>query len=90
MLKVFENIVCPLVEFTTVTVMVPTTVRAVVSIVSMPETVAVMPSNETDLENVIVCVVAWTGDMAARRISVKPRIDGLSISTLQSGLRKSD
>ena len=81
-LIVLEKIVWPLVEFTTVSVIVPTTVLAVVSIVSMPETDAVIPSNETDLENVIVWVDACTGPIAVMTKSVIARIDGFSIVVL--------
>ncbi len=55
---VMKNRVCPLVELTTSIVIDPVKVFAVVSTVSVPETEAVIPSNETVLEKVMVWEVA--------------------------------
>jgi hypothetical protein len=71
---VCEKIVFPLVEFVTRIVIIPVRVLAVVSTVRVAEMDAVILSNETVLENVIVWVVAWTGDRAASIISVVARV----------------
>ncbi len=69
-----EKIVFPLVEFVTRIVIIPVRVFAVVSTVRVAEMDAVILSNETVLENVIVWVVAWTGARAASSISVVARV----------------
>jgi hypothetical protein len=75
---VIENKLCP-VELTIAIVIKPVKVLAVVSTVSVPETEAVISLNETVLEKVMVCVVAWAGARTASISSVEARIGVLNM-----------
>ncbi len=80
--KVLENIVCPDVSFTTVTVIVPVTFLAVVTMVIVPVTVKVRLFSVMVLLNVIVCVAAFAeliGASIERSRTVMPKSCALRV-----------